>query len=121
MKCAAMDMVRAFCLLAVFGLCIPAATAVSAGGVQTAALNVTNVSVTDAAFPADYRLTPTPVFLGFSTNGPLSGAPKGEMGAVPRRIGIQVSTAVLITGIAAIAGAAALYLVNCLRRKPGKE
>ena len=70
MKCAAMDMVRAFCLLAVFGLCIPAATAVSAGGVQTAVLNVTNVSVTDAAFPADYRLTPAPVFLGFSTNGP---------------------------------------------------
>jgi len=105
-------LVRVSCILAVLGLCLPAA-AVSGGQEQEGLLSangtisVTNASVANATFPAQYALTPTPISLGYSTNGPLTGAPKGEMAAVPRFIGFLVSPVLLVIGLIVIAAAGA--------------
>jgi len=122
MRCDRMILAGGLCVLAVFILCLPAAAttgeqdpAGTPGAIGT--LNVTNVSLANATFPAEYQVTPTPISLGYSTNGPLSGAPKGEMGAVPRSIGISVSPAVAVIGIIVIAGAGIGYFVY-RNRKP---
>jgi hypothetical protein len=118
MNCDRMSLAGTFCILVVLGLCSPAAAAASGdrepAGIPgaTVGLNVTNVSVASATFPAEYQLTPTLITLGYSTNSPLSGAPKGEMAAVPRSIGFSVSPAVLVIAIIIIAGAGIGYLVH---------
>ncbi|HVP97587.1 hypothetical protein [Methanoregula sp.] len=118
MICHAVVPVRMTSLFLLFLLCIPAAIAVSGPGVTAAGLNVTNVSLENATFPAEYRQTPAPLFIGFSTSGPLSGAPKGEMAGVPREIGFSVNPAEIVAAVLVIAGAAALYFV---RRRGGKD
>ena len=104
------------CVLAAFSLCAPVSAVTGnrdLAGMPGAAgmLNVTNGSLVNATFPAEYQVTPTPISLGYSTNGPLSGAPKGEMGAVPRSIGISVSPAAVVIGVIIIAVAGIGYLV----------
>ena len=84
-------------------------------------ISVINASLANTTFPEHYAITPTPVSVGYSAPGPFSGAPKGEMAAVPRFIGISISPVLLLFGVAviAVAGAGVWYAVH--RKNGGKK
>ncbi|MFA6363790.1 hypothetical protein [Methanoregula sp.] len=121
-------LVFVLCLLAIFGLCMPAAIAAvpaSDGQAQpmitTTELNVTNVSLANATIPAKYQVTPTLIQVGISSNDSDFAGPKGEMAAVPRTIGFSISPellAIVIVMIAAV-GISSWYLLK--RKRDGEK
>jgi lysozyme family protein len=118
------------CSCAILGLCMPATSAAApdSGGqpnalVTTAELNVTNVSLANVTIPARYLATPTPIWIGISSNDTALDGPKGEMAAVPRTIGFSVSPVTLAIVIVVIAagGISAWQLMKRRRDKVKKE
>lgn len=119
-----------FCSCAVVGLYMPhAAAADSAGGgdpyaiITTANLNVTNVSLENATIPAQYKLTPSPLEVGISTNKSSDGSLKGEMAAVPRTIGFSITPemVVILIVLAAALGIGAWYFLKQKQEKEKQE
>jgi hypothetical protein len=115
MKSKTVFLAVALCSLAIIGVCIPAA-----GGeaehtlVATAGFNVTNASLANVTFPAQYQVTPTRIQIGISTNDTSLDGPKGEMAVVPRTIGFSAGPEfVMIVIIMIIAiGVSAGYILK---------
>ena len=123
-------LVLVLCSLVVFGFCMPATSAVVPAGdrqahplVTTGDLNVTNVSLANATFPAKYQVTPSLIQVGISTDDSALDGPKGEMAAVPRTIGFSTSPESLVIVIIVIVaiGLGAWYVLKQKQDEKKKE
>jgi hypothetical protein len=70
--------------------------------ITLAELNVTNASLPDPSALPEYRITPEPIRAQVSLGETALPAPKGEMAAGPRTIGVSIDPVVLAAGIIAV-------------------
>lgn len=106
-------------------LCLVSAAAAESGKTDTVVtqveINTSNATTLDtAALPAGFELTRKPVDVRLELNETQVPAPKGEMAAGPRFIGVSIDPVVMAAGITVlvIIGIIAWY---SLRRRTGPE
>jgi len=86
-------------------------------------LNVTNASFPDLSAVPEHRVTPEPLHVQVIVSETSLPAPKGEMGAGPRMIGVSIDPLLLAAGIILImaAGIGMLYYVRRNRAEKNQE
>jgi hypothetical protein len=83
-------------------------------------LNVTNASLPNNSAPQEYQITREPVKIQAVVTGTVLPAPKGEMAAGPRTIGVSMDPILLAAGIIILV-AAGIGVLLYIRRKPEED
>jgi hypothetical protein len=104
------------------GLVVPAMNAALPGNspdttITIAILNVTNASLPGPANAPEFRQTPEPVQVRVTVSETALPAPKGEMAAGPRAIGVSLDPLVLATGVLALVVAGTGVLLYTRRKR----